>query len=136
MRSPSDINDCAGNPCRNGGTCRDGVNSFTCSCVAGYTGNTCQFSKVYFCASLCKHSQCPLVCLINWDKVVDPECPKQGLAHCLKRRHKEVWYMNGAKKGGNIPPPPSLESATDERHCWDAIQCTQVIWKSHTRKKG
>ena len=42
-----DIDDCASNRCLNGGTCRDGINSFTCSCVAGYTGNTCQFSKCF-----------------------------------------------------------------------------------------
>ena len=28
--------------CLNGGTCVDGINSYTCSCVAGYTGSNCQ----------------------------------------------------------------------------------------------
>ena len=30
------------NPCQNGGTCNPGVNGFTCSCVTGFTGTTCQ----------------------------------------------------------------------------------------------
>jgi hypothetical protein len=38
----ADIDECVPNPCQNGGTCTDGVNSYTCSCVAGYTGNICQ----------------------------------------------------------------------------------------------
>ena len=36
-----DNEDCSPNPCQNGGTCTDGVNSYTCSCVEGYTGNNC-----------------------------------------------------------------------------------------------
>ena len=37
----ADINDCDPDPCMNGGTCTDGINSFTCDCVAGYTDSTC-----------------------------------------------------------------------------------------------
>ena len=35
------IDDCSPNPCRNGGMCVDGVASFTCSCVAPWTGSNC-----------------------------------------------------------------------------------------------
>ncbi|HVV50023.1 MAG TPA: hypothetical protein VHO06_10225, partial [Polyangia bacterium] len=35
------INNCAPNPCLNGGTCTNGVNTFTCACATGYTGTTC-----------------------------------------------------------------------------------------------
>ena len=41
----ADIDDCAPNPCRNDGTCTDGVNSHTCACVTGYTGPNCETSK-------------------------------------------------------------------------------------------
>ncbi|XP_078495665.1 uncharacterized protein LOC144751206 [Ciona intestinalis] len=37
----TDIDDCATNPCMNNGTCTDGVDSYTCICVAGYTGANC-----------------------------------------------------------------------------------------------
>ena len=40
-----DIDDCSPKPCQNGGTCTDGINSFTCSCVMGYSGNNCQTSE-------------------------------------------------------------------------------------------
>ena len=36
-----DIDDCSPNPCRNGATCADKVNSYTCSCIEGYTGYNC-----------------------------------------------------------------------------------------------
>ena len=29
----TNINECAGSPCRNGGTCVDGINSYTCQCT-------------------------------------------------------------------------------------------------------
>ena len=32
-------------PCQNGGTCSDGVNEYTCGCVAGYTGDDCETSE-------------------------------------------------------------------------------------------
>ena len=38
----SDIDDCNSDPCQNGGTCTDGVNTYTCSCAAGYTGINCE----------------------------------------------------------------------------------------------
>ncbi|XP_053401382.1 uncharacterized protein LOC123549404 isoform X2 [Mercenaria mercenaria] len=38
----SDVNECESNPCNNGGTCVDGVNKFTCTCVPGFTGETCE----------------------------------------------------------------------------------------------
>ena len=39
---PADINECASSPCRNGGTCVDGVNSYSCNCDARYTGANCE----------------------------------------------------------------------------------------------
>ncbi|MBM4378309.1 MAG: calcium-binding EGF-like domain-containing protein [Deltaproteobacteria bacterium] len=35
------VDDCAPNPCLNGGTCTDGINAFTCTCAAGFSGATC-----------------------------------------------------------------------------------------------
>ena len=36
------INECSPNPCQNGGTCTDDINSYTCSCVPGYNGTSCE----------------------------------------------------------------------------------------------
>ena len=40
-----DINECEPQPCLNGGTCTDGINSFTCTCAEGWTGDHCEKSK-------------------------------------------------------------------------------------------
>lgn len=37
-----DINECESNPCQNGGACEDGENSYTCTCLLGYTGHDCE----------------------------------------------------------------------------------------------
>ncbi|KAM6953504.1 cubilin [Aplochiton taeniatus] len=36
------VNECASNPCLNGGTCHDGLNSFSCTCNDQWTGPLCQ----------------------------------------------------------------------------------------------
>lgn len=41
----SDINDCISDPCGNGGTCIDGVNSFQCLCHDGWQGQLCDMSE-------------------------------------------------------------------------------------------
>ena len=43
----TDINDCFNHTCLNGGSCVDGVNSYTCRCVAGFKGDRCETSKSY-----------------------------------------------------------------------------------------
>ena len=41
----SDINECDTDPCENGGTCANTMGSFTCTCAAGYDGDTCENGK-------------------------------------------------------------------------------------------
>jgi polyhydroxybutyrate depolymerase len=36
------IDECNPNPCQNGGACTDGINEYTCECIEGYTGNSCE----------------------------------------------------------------------------------------------
>ena len=43
----SDIDECATNPCMNGGSCVDGIGSYSCSCPTGYEGDQCQIGKIY-----------------------------------------------------------------------------------------
>ena len=38
----TNVNECASNPCANGGSCTDGVNRFTCTCTSGFSGTRCQ----------------------------------------------------------------------------------------------
>ena len=44
----SDIDECASLPCKNGGTCYDYINYFTCHCPSGYTGEYCETGDSLF----------------------------------------------------------------------------------------
>ena len=37
----ADVDECGSNPCANGGTCTDNVNSYSCSCDSGFSGSNC-----------------------------------------------------------------------------------------------
>ena len=41
--------ECYPNPCQNGGICTDHVNSYTCTCASGFTGNDCETSTIFDC---------------------------------------------------------------------------------------
>ncbi|KAH3831294.1 hypothetical protein DPMN_104557 [Dreissena polymorpha] len=36
-----DINECATSPCKNGATCNNLFNNYTCTCAAGWQGASC-----------------------------------------------------------------------------------------------
>jgi hypothetical protein len=40
-----DINECQSSPCQNDAECIDGINQYSCTCKAGYTGTHCEIGK-------------------------------------------------------------------------------------------
>jgi len=36
------VDECASNPCFNGGTCEDDINQYICHCPKGYSGQRCE----------------------------------------------------------------------------------------------
>ena len=46
--SVSGTNQCASDPCLNGGICNDGNGHFTCTCPGGFYGSRCEWSKSDF----------------------------------------------------------------------------------------
>jgi len=41
----AEIDECDSKPCMNGATCLEDVGSYSCKCVAGFTGDNCEISK-------------------------------------------------------------------------------------------
>ena len=80
------IDQCSPNPCQNGATCTDGVNTYTCNCLAGYEGDRCEISldvwvkyqgpdsglttKLYYTASSAQDK--------SWNDCRDTVCPELG----------------------------------------------------------
>jgi hypothetical protein len=38
----ADIDECGSTPCANGGSCTDGLGSYSCACASGFSGLFCQ----------------------------------------------------------------------------------------------
>ncbi|CAB0039615.1 unnamed protein product [Trichogramma brassicae] len=49
------IDECAGNPCLNGGTCTDLINGFKCKCADGFAGVHCQINVDDCASSPCRN---------------------------------------------------------------------------------
>ena len=66
-----DIDDCSPNPCLHGAGCKDGVNQFTCTCPDGYTGKSCETSKVLAsCMKTCRYNHiCALMYIFNGNDI-------------------------------------------------------------------
>ena len=43
-----DIDDCVNHTCANGGLCVDGINTYSCNCSTGYTGERCLTGRSKF----------------------------------------------------------------------------------------
>jgi hypothetical protein len=46
-----DIVECISNPCKNNGTCNEGVNGYSCSCLPRFNGTHCEFDIIDDCVS-------------------------------------------------------------------------------------
>ncbi|XP_078317513.1 uncharacterized protein LOC111120118 isoform X8 [Crassostrea virginica] len=50
-----ELDECAGQPCLNGGTCTDLINAFNCTCPQGYTSPTCSVNVNECSSNPCKN---------------------------------------------------------------------------------
>jgi len=105
-----DINDCAGVICQNGGTCQDGLDSYSCTCRSGFNGHYCH-NNIDDCAvnscSVLSTERCN-------DQINDYECVcKNGYAgdfcnseilECLSEpcQNGGICQEGGGDSGGEI----------------------------------
>lgn len=96
--------DCAPNPCANGGTCQDGANSFSCSCTLGYAGPRCR-RRADACASApCLHGA---TCFTHFSGHVCA-CPPGFMG---VRCEEEVGGPSPDPRGRRTPAPLALVCA-------------------------
>ena len=63
-----DIDECISNPCITNATCKDGINSYTCECKKGFTGDrtTCTGNLITD-YSLIKRNSTVLIVLLEYN---------------------------------------------------------------------
>ncbi|XP_071287227.1 coagulation factor X-like, partial [Agelaius tricolor] len=67
-----DGNQCSSNPCHYGGHCKDGIGSYTCTCLDGYQGKNCEFVIPKFCRI--NNGDCEQFCSVRRDGQKDVVC--------------------------------------------------------------
>uniref|UniRef100_U3JP32 coagulation factor Xa n=1 Tax=Ficedula albicollis TaxID=59894 RepID=U3JP32_FICAL len=67
-----DGDQCSSNPCHYGGQCKDGIGSYTCTCLDGYQGKNCEFVIPKFCRI--NNGDCEQFCSVRRDGRKDVVC--------------------------------------------------------------
>ena len=92
---PGMIDECESDPCLNGGTCEDAVNSYSCSCHSEFTGDRCE-TNIHSCyGEICKNNGTFVVerdsfCCYCLDGFTGDKC-ETNIDSC----HGEVCENNG-----------------------------------------
>uniref|UniRef100_A0A8C6SIA1 Delta-like protein n=1 Tax=Neogobius melanostomus TaxID=47308 RepID=A0A8C6SIA1_9GOBI len=141
------INDCASTPCKNGGTCLDGVSSFHCLCPDGWDGLLCDIDvdecssapclNGGHCVDLVNDFYCD--CVDNWkgktcsssESQCDPETCSNG-GTCTD--HGDSFLCSCAPGWGGSTCNTARNSSCDAAPClnggtcgWEGPTCTQDV---------
>lgn len=101
-RCETNIDDCASNPCRNGGTCFDRINNYSCTCTLGFSGKDCTVH-----ASLCDQFPCENggTCFTHFTGPVC-QCPRNFMGTRCEHSLKPT-----VKPAANGDPPAAMIAA-------------------------
>ncbi|XP_018417754.1 PREDICTED: coagulation factor X [Nanorana parkeri] len=123
-----DGDQCDPNPCSYGGSCKDGINEFTCLCIAGFEGKKCETVILKMCSlnnggceQYCKVENKEVVCSCttgysladDGKSCVSSEsypCGKRAAALRSKRSVSEEVEKDGAPKVNNTVNPTDSTS--------------------------
>ncbi|KAG7274990.1 hypothetical protein CRUP_001083 [Coryphaenoides rupestris] len=75
-----EVNECSGNPCRNGASCTDQENTYRCSCPPGFYGRNCELSAMTCADGPCFNGG---RCSDNPDGGLTSDPPAPAGAHCV-----------------------------------------------------
>ncbi|XP_048453133.1 fibulin-7 isoform X1 [Rhincodon typus] len=139
--SCTEINECASNPCQNGGLCVDAVNQYTCTCINSWMGRHCQylgqtewsdlsFNRKPRCAEVERTQRCSC----------DAGFHMSGSSEnsvCQDVNECEVFQLEGIARlcmynCVNIPGsyrctcPPAYKLLNDGRSCADVDECATL----------
>ncbi|XP_078696559.1 sushi, von Willebrand factor type A, EGF and pentraxin domain-containing protein 1-like isoform X3 [Branchiostoma floridae x Branchiostoma belcheri] len=126
------VNECESNPCQNGGSCVDHINTFTCLCTPGYTGINCE-KDLNKCGP--KNEPCDYKCH-DKDTGYRCKCRKRfelfNNVHCIDE--DECTTRNGGCDHNCINTPgshlcscyPGYVLGADQKSCVDVNECAGI----------
>ncbi|XP_068810150.1 sushi, nidogen and EGF-like domain-containing protein 1 isoform X6 [Struthio camelus] len=94
-KSKSDEQNCSANPCKNGGTCVRGAESYRCDCGPGFKGRRCELA--------CK--KVPHSCTRLYSETKSFPVWEGGICHYLYKRvykvHQDICYKESCESTGS-----------------------------------
>uniref|UniRef100_A0A8C0U1W9 coagulation factor Xa n=1 Tax=Cyanistes caeruleus TaxID=156563 RepID=A0A8C0U1W9_CYACU len=102
-----DGNQCSSNPCHYGGHCKDGIGSYTCTCLDGYQGKNCEFACfVLENLRIINNGDCEQFCSVRRDGRKDVLCScADGYALAEDGKRCVTPYVDTRIVGGDECPP-------------------------------
>ncbi|XP_068036311.1 coagulation factor X-like [Anomalospiza imberbis] len=116
----TDGNQCSSNPCHYGGHCKDGIGSYTCTCLDGYQGKNCEFVIPKFCRI--NNGDCEQFCSVRRDGRKDVLCScadgyvlAEDGKHCVATVKYPCGKVSVARKKRSVLSPTDHSSGTSDQ---------------------
>ncbi|XP_058689952.1 coagulation factor X-like isoform X1 [Poecile atricapillus] len=120
-----DGNQCSSNPCHYGGHCKDGIGSYTCTCLDGYQGKNCEFVIPKFCRI--NNGDCEQFCSVRRDGRKDVLCScADGYAlaedgkHCVATVKYPCGKVFVARQKRSVLSPADFSNETSDQEMTSA----------------
>ena len=115
----SDKDGCSSSPCKNNATCTDHVNSYTCMCVSGFTGMTCEtgLTTNYF------HIRVPdgIIMYMPWGHWVSVRLHLPRHLSLLQLKEALVLKLKWPKNKSVLKKLLQVDSISVRLHCYFSI---------------